>query len=240
MNPSEYQKAAMRTECDQARSLMRIGHESAPDGSRPPMAAVRAIHAMIGVQAEAGEVAGLVQKWLYYSRDPDYNKMYEELGDLMWYVAQICDALGFDLGDVMATNIVKLRTRFPEKFTDEACTNRDLAKEAMAVAHSGPQTIGSVMAIQAAQTALGPLPSERERLDALGEGPNYRRAGEMGTVGVLLTPHASHHWTTADGPDGICIDCGAARESSAGVSPCLGYKTEQNGHGWAEPPAGEH
>ena len=37
-----------------------------------------------------------------------------ELGDIMWYVAQSCIALGVSLDDVVARNVQKLLKRYPE------------------------------------------------------------------------------------------------------------------------------
>ena len=36
-----------------------------------------------------------------------------ELGDLMWYTAQACMALGVSFEDVIATNVKKLEKRYP-------------------------------------------------------------------------------------------------------------------------------
>jgi len=53
----------------------------------------------------------------------------EEAGDLLWYLALIARALGTDLETIARTNIEKLRTRYPGKFTAEAALNRDLEAE---------------------------------------------------------------------------------------------------------------
>ena len=43
-------------------------------------------------------------------------KLKKELGDCCWMIAEACTALGFDLEDVMQTNIDKLKKRFPNGF----------------------------------------------------------------------------------------------------------------------------
>ena len=42
--------------------------------------------------------------------------MKRELGDIMWYIAQGCIALGISLEDVLDTNIQKLEARYPDGF----------------------------------------------------------------------------------------------------------------------------
>ena len=47
--------------------------------------------------------------------DAQYH-MKRELGDIMWYVAQACIALGITMDDVIETNIEKLESRYPSGF----------------------------------------------------------------------------------------------------------------------------
>lgn len=51
--------------------------------------------------------------------------MKKELGDVMWYVAMICHAMGFDLDDVMQTNIDKLKARYPGGFDTYRANHRE-------------------------------------------------------------------------------------------------------------------
>jgi uncharacterized protein YabN with tetrapyrrole methylase and pyrophosphatase domain len=53
----------------------------------------------------------------------------EEMGDLFWYIAVICDALEVSFEDVMERNIAKLKARYGDKFTEHAATNRNLEEE---------------------------------------------------------------------------------------------------------------
>lgn len=81
------------------------------------------LHGVLGIATEAGElVEALNGKF-----DP-VNVM-EEVGDVMWYQAIICIALKTNLATIKAQNIAKLRTRFPDKFTEYDANNRDLSKE---------------------------------------------------------------------------------------------------------------
>ena len=48
----------------------------------------------------------------------------KELGDLLWFVAEYCTAVGWDLDDIMALNIEKLKARFPDGFDPEKSLHR--------------------------------------------------------------------------------------------------------------------
>lgn len=51
--------------------------------------------------------------------------MVEELGDVLWYCAELAVGLGVTLEDVAAANIDKLRARYPQGFDAERSRNRD-------------------------------------------------------------------------------------------------------------------
>jgi NTP pyrophosphatase (non-canonical NTP hydrolase) len=66
-----------------------------------------------GFVAEAGEVAG---KWAKLIRDEgstaDFVRdMEKELGDVLWFVASLCNYYGLRMEDVMAKNYIKLLDR---------------------------------------------------------------------------------------------------------------------------------
>lgn len=83
----------------------------------------RLYHGVFGLCSEAGEVSGMLQK-VYQGHDIDREHMIKELGDVCWMVAEICDAYGVSLDDVMETNIEKLRNRFPDGFEAEKSLHR--------------------------------------------------------------------------------------------------------------------
>ena len=80
-------------------------------------------HGVFGLTSEAGEVAGLLQK-VYQGHDLDDEHLIKELGDCMWMIAEICTSKGFNLDDVMQTNIDKLKARFPNGFEVERSLHR--------------------------------------------------------------------------------------------------------------------
>lgn len=86
-------------------------------------------HMIFGMQTETAEITDVYKKALAYNKQIDYTNVKEELGDLMWYVANMCNLNGWDLRDILQTNIDKLKTRYPEKFTNDLAINRDLDSE---------------------------------------------------------------------------------------------------------------
>ena len=106
MTPNEYQKLATRT-CN-------LLHSPLDD---------MACHAVFGLTSEAGEVAGLFQKW-YQGHELDEEHLMKELGDCLWMIAELCTAYGFSLEDVMQLNIDKLRARYPDGFSEEKSLHR--------------------------------------------------------------------------------------------------------------------
>ena len=105
MNFDEYQGLARRT---QNQDLTR--HE-------------RRDHALCGLAAEVGEIHGLYQK-TYQGHQLSPARVEEELGDLLWFAAELCDVLGVSMERVAEANIGKLRARYPEGFDAGRSVNR--------------------------------------------------------------------------------------------------------------------
>lgn len=87
------------------------------------------LHMVLGMQTEVAEIADAYKKTIAYLKPLDLVNVKEELGDVMWYIANLCNIHGWDLRDILATNIAKLEARYPEKFTEEHAINRNLEKE---------------------------------------------------------------------------------------------------------------
>lgn len=73
------------------------------------------VYMTLGLTEEAGETAGIIKK-LYRDKEGKLDvetveHIKHELGDVMWYISQICDALGFTIEDVAEANIEKVRRR---------------------------------------------------------------------------------------------------------------------------------
>ena len=74
------------------------------------------INGVMGLCGESGEAIDIVKKWLAQGHELDRDKLAKELGDICWYLAETATALGYDLEDIMAANIEKLRMRYPDGF----------------------------------------------------------------------------------------------------------------------------
>ena len=70
-----------------------------------------------------------MKKHLFYVKDLDRVNIIEEAGDLLWYLAILFDELGTSFHEVMSSNIAKLRSRYPEKFTSINATKRNIEDE---------------------------------------------------------------------------------------------------------------
>lgn len=73
------------------------------------------VYPTMGLVNEAGEVAGKVKK-IFRDREgqvseADRQALKDELGDVMWYLAQICTELDLSLQEVAEANLVKLFSR---------------------------------------------------------------------------------------------------------------------------------
>lgn len=73
------------------------------------------IYPVLGLTSEVGEVAGKIKK-IFRDRggvvtDDDLEALKLELGDVLWYLAEICTQLGIRLDEVAAINIDKLQGR---------------------------------------------------------------------------------------------------------------------------------
>ena len=73
------------------------------------------VYPTLGLANEAGEVAGKVKK-IFRDRqgvitDEDREALTLELGDVLWYLSELCTRLGIRLEDVAARNIAKLADR---------------------------------------------------------------------------------------------------------------------------------
>lgn len=80
-------------------------------------------HSLHGMVGEIGEIHSLYQK-IYQGHGFDYDHMKKELGDLLWFIAEYCTAMKWELEDIMKLNIDKLRARYPEGFEAERSLHR--------------------------------------------------------------------------------------------------------------------
>lgn len=84
----------------------------------------RLICGCLALGGEVGELQNYVKKGIWHGHGVDPEVVKEELGDCAWYIADIASCLGFKLSDVMNGNIEKLRSRYPDGFSEENSKNR--------------------------------------------------------------------------------------------------------------------
>lgn len=84
------------------------------------------VNGVMGLNGEAGECIDHVKKHLFQGHDLNRAHMIEELGDVMWYVAITCHAIGASLDDVMERNVDKLKKRYPDGFDKERSLHREV------------------------------------------------------------------------------------------------------------------
>jgi NTP pyrophosphatase (non-canonical NTP hydrolase) len=75
----------------------------------------KVIYPALGLVGEAGEVANKVKKVL---RDDGgvlspqkADEVAKEIGDVLWYIAALCNDIGVDMEEIATVNIAKLKDR---------------------------------------------------------------------------------------------------------------------------------
>lgn len=131
MTGSEYQKLAMRT--NDGRSTERLldkvdmidffkKAKGGRDTENYDFGGI--LNACLGLSGEVGEFNDMIKKWIFHEKDLDKEHLKKEIGDVMWYVAMICESVGFDLEDVLQTNVDKLKARYPKGFDTYLANHR--------------------------------------------------------------------------------------------------------------------
>lgn len=108
MHANEYQRLALRT-CN--RTDIDTDER-------------RQLNAALGLAGESGEVADHIKKVMFQGHELDRGKLANEVGDVLWYCALMCESIGLTLSDVMQANIAKLQRRYPDGFDPQRSINR--------------------------------------------------------------------------------------------------------------------
>lgn len=106
MNFNEYQNLAQRTANGEAHDIEKI------------------MNGCFGLAGESGECCDIVKKYMFQGHALDENHLIEELGDVLWYCAELATGLGVGLDEVAEGNIAKLKKRYPEGFDPERSMHR--------------------------------------------------------------------------------------------------------------------
>lgn len=107
MNFTEYQVLARRTQNVHINSHERLEH---------------ALH---GLCAEVGEIHSIFQK-VYQGHPVKMGDLIGEMGDLLWFLAELADVHGLTLDEIAAHNIDKLRRRYPDGFSEQDSLHREV------------------------------------------------------------------------------------------------------------------
>lgn len=77
-----------------------------------------------GLNGEAGECIDILKKVEFQGHAFDPVKLVDELGDVLWYIAQTATGLNITLEDVAQHNVEKLKKRYPNGFDVERSIHR--------------------------------------------------------------------------------------------------------------------
>ena len=103
MDFSEYQRLALRSDKtgdDPTKSLMVT---------------------LLGLAGETGSLLTEYKKWLRQgdAYKPFSHQVVEELGDILWYLANLASKLNHDLGEIAQENLAKIEERWPTTYRSE-------------------------------------------------------------------------------------------------------------------------
>ena len=134
----------------------------------------------LGLAGESGEVVDAIKKHLYHGHELPKSKVVDELGDVAWYLVNLCTLFDIELSQVIEFNIAKLLDRYPDGFEAERSINRvDLREQ--------DGQVGGVR--------MGPgLQKIRETINGVGRWRYYNGSHEIereeweGLQGVRIAP----------------------------------------------------
>ena len=74
------------------------------------------IDGAMGLCGESGETIELIKKHIGQGHGLFLAALAEEIGDAMWYMAELAGSQGIRLDDIAAKNLRKIQQRYPEGF----------------------------------------------------------------------------------------------------------------------------
>ena len=93
----------------------------------------------LGIAGEAGDIASCIKKLVFHKNTAIKNGIRENVGDMMWYTAMVCNTFGWDFQEVLEENIKKLKSRYPKGFTE-----KDAQRKGTMIKWSGAEKIKKV------------------------------------------------------------------------------------------------
>lgn len=122
MTGKEYQELAMKT--NDRLSTRRLTEKIVDRYNSCYFYFGEILNGCLGLAGEVGEFNDMIKKWIFHEQDLDTIHAKKELGDVLWYIALICYAFGWDMDELMEINIEKLRARYPDGFDPDRSANR--------------------------------------------------------------------------------------------------------------------
>lgn len=81
-------------------------------------------NACLGLSGEVGEFNDMIKKWIFHEKGLEVEHAKKEAGDILWYLAMLCESFGWNLEEIMQMNVDKLKARYPEGFDVERANHR--------------------------------------------------------------------------------------------------------------------
>lgn len=120
MSPSEFQKQIAQFDVNNYEKVLHRMFD---------FKLAKLTHYTLGLVTESAEIADVVKKKIRDNKPLDEVNIKEEVSDLLWYCGRILTLLGTSFEEVMQMNVDKLKTRYPDGFSEAAGINRNVAKE---------------------------------------------------------------------------------------------------------------
>ena len=81
-------------------------------------------NAVYGLCGEVGECVDRLKKVKFQSHPNDREHLIYEIGDVLWYLAEMATGAGLTLEEIAEKNIQKLRKRYGDSFNSDKSVNR--------------------------------------------------------------------------------------------------------------------
>lgn len=121
MTGTEYQKLAMRT--NDYKSSFRLAVALCKCKTDIDFGGF--MMACLGLSGEIGEFNDMMKKIIFHEAEFDEEHAKKELGDILWYVAMMCQSFGWNMDEIMQMNIDKLKKRYPNGFDVNRANHRE-------------------------------------------------------------------------------------------------------------------
>lgn len=134
MKANEYQKMAMRTndgkttkrllECMLTCDMEYLLSQNLVYEDEQHLDLGGIFNACLGLSGEVGEFNDMIKKWVFHEKELDMEHAKKEMGDVLWYVAMMCESFGWNMDEIMQMNVDKLKARYPEGFSVDRSLHR--------------------------------------------------------------------------------------------------------------------